>query len=199
MRRLFLTILIAVAWLDARAQSGLPKCSPNALLDTGPCFSAHEFNDGTMHVGGWRDGVRYGSGSWYSEEDNLIVRGYWQGANTVVVSDNRWQYLIRTNVFRYFVLLESIRQEGSYRRAWTMMAYKKPNKDGWQSVRDLTRFDCDNERVKTLSFTAFSMDFGRGKVLASDRDEDDWAFIEPGTAFENVYKFVCNYKLIHSN
>ena len=194
--RTFLVLLLATAWLDAHAQSDLPKCTPTALIDTRSCFGAHEFDDGSIHIGGWRDGVPHGTGSWYSKDNSLIVRGYWQGSDTVVVSENRWQYLSSTDTFRYFALLKSIQQEGAYRRAWTMMAYNKPDKDGWQSVRTLYRFDCANERTKTLAFTAFSMGFGGGKVLASNQGEGDWSYVAPGTAFASVHKFVCRYKLI---
>jgi len=195
MTRIFVAILTAFAWLDGHAQSGLPKCTPTVLEDTRHCFGAFEdFIDGVIHIGGWRNGSPYGEGRLYGES-GVIVRGNWKGWGQVVVDEDLWQYVSSTPKILMFVLPRSIRKEGSYRRAWTMIAQIKEDEDGVQSERVLNDFDCSKERVKILSWTTFSDKFGSGKVLNEWRDLGDWNYVAPGTPQETLFKLICNHKL----
>ena len=114
---------------------------------------------------------------------------------TVVTLGGRWFWAGNSGYSSVFVLTESIRQDGMFRRAWVINAYSERNLEGgFLSARGLKEFDCADERIQNVTQTNFSGAFATGDTLAS-MDEGEWTFVAPGTAYSAVMKYVCDYKL----
>jgi hypothetical protein len=89
----------------------------------------------------------------------------------------------------------SIREAGSYRRAWVLMEPSIPFPSGARSSITLREFDCDGERERLLSFTAYAGPGGTGKVLGSDSEGGDWDYINPGSIMGSVSDLVCDARV----
>jgi hypothetical protein len=194
MRSFFLVILIAAAWPTADAQSSLPPCPNDSSIVWTNCSGVAAWDHGTAYIGEWKDDKRYGQGSLISPKGHTLAEGIWRD-DTVATSGGRWRLVAVTETHALFVLMDSIRQEGAFRRAWTVRAYNEPHQDyRWLSAKTLERFDCADERVQVISATLFSGPFGSGAPLDS-LGKTEWSYVPPGSAFESVMKNVCGYKL----
>jgi hypothetical protein len=127
-----------------------------------------------------------------------LVDGFWKDFETVTVAGRVWRWVADSDKFVMFVLTESIRHEGSFRRAWVMDAYFEPTKEGRLSNRTLWRLDCANEKFQFLVSSDYSGAFGSGKLLDSystSGDKIEWDYIQPDTIAEGIAKYICGYKL----
>ena len=78
MSRIFLALLLATAWLDARAQSSLPPCPGDFKTTTWTnCFGTYTYYDGSKYVGEYRDGKRNGQGIEYAANGTISRSGLW--------------------------------------------------------------------------------------------------------------------------
>ena len=196
MRSFFLVILVAAAWPTADAQSSLPPCPEDSPVAWTNCFGSFTWDNGTTYTGEWKDDKYYGQGSLISHKGYILAEGTWRD-DTVATSGGRWKRVASSANFSLFVLMDSIRQEGAFRRAWTVRAYNEPQQDyRWLSAKSLERFDCADERVQVISATLFSGPFGSGAPSPLDSlGKAEWSYVPPGSAFESLMKNVCGYKL----
>jgi len=152
-----------------------------------------KLNDGLKYIGGFDDGV-FRQGALISPQGYTIVEGTWRDGD-VETAGGRWRFAASTESTNYFILTESIRREGAFRRAWMILGDNQPVKQtGHLSARSLTIFDCTNERIQTVEMVFFSGSFGTGNLLGSHQD-NTWNYVAPGTAISTVMKYVCDYKL----
>ncbi|MBM3339267.1 MAG: hypothetical protein FJY62_04665 [Betaproteobacteria bacterium] len=194
MSRILFAFLLAAAWIDGHAQSSLPPCPTDTSVVWTNCFGTYTVEIGVQYVGGFKNDERYGQGSLISAKDYTLVEGFWRDDNSVDVDGLQWKAVSATDKLYYFVLSQSIKQDGAFRRAWLMRAYKQPVKEyRWLSARELWRVDCGNERSQMVSASVFSGSWGSGQIL-NTFDESNWDYVEPGTAFSDVMKYVCDYK-----
>ena len=221
MSRIFFILLLAAAWIDGHAQSSLPPCPTDTSVVWTNCFGTYIWPDGAKYVGEYKDGKRNGQGTMTSrsgmkyigeykqDEPNgqgafISAKGYpiafgdWLNEETVVTPGGRWFWAGNSDYTSVFVLTESIRQDGMFRRVWVINAFSERNLEGgFLSTRGLEKFDCADERIQLVTQTNFSGAFATGDVLAS-LDEGEWTFVPPGTAYSAVVKYVCDYKLAPS-
>jgi hypothetical protein len=195
MIRLVIVLLLAAAWLDSHAQS-LPECSEEKpFYEWSGCVGTYTYPDGTQYVGGFASGESRGRGTLISAKGHTLVDGRWLDDVTVDSGGGRWRYVSDGSKAYFFVLINSIRQEGAFRRAWLMTAYKEPNpKYGWLSARELSRFDCGNERYQVVQASNYAGSWGEGDLLDSF-GQGEWKYTQPGTVFADVAQYVCGYKL----
>jgi hypothetical protein len=194
MRPFFLAILIAAAWPTAHTQSSLPSCPNDSSAIWTNCVGTHIFDDRTQYVGGWKDNKFFGQGALISGNGYTLAEGVWRH-DTVATAGGRWKRAAFSDTTSFFVLMDSIRQEGPFRRAWTLRAFNEPHENfRWLSQRVLERFDCINERSQQVTAHSYSGSFGSGKPLDS-LGEANWQYVVPGSVFEYVTKYVCNYPL----
>jgi hypothetical protein len=202
----------------AVAQSSLPPCPADepALLwtnctgtfntDVGISYSGEwkdgqfggqgtlTYQDGGQYIGGFRGYRPYGQGTLKSPKGYTLAEGFWLDENTVDTSGGRWEIVASAEDATKFVLTQSIKKDGAFRRAWEMGANGQPDADGWLSIRSLNSYDCTNERSRHLDSTTHSGSFGAGKVVRS-YGESSWMYNAPGTVGYIVMKYVCNYDL----
>ncbi len=151
--------------------------------------------EGDTYTGSFRTGISFGLGTLTSHKGFILVKGLWENDSTVNVSETRWFWTGGNLDAKWFVALDSIRQVGSGRRAWVMSANAAPDPEyNYLSGRRLTEFDCSGERSKMLTGTSFAGEFGSGRILNSF-GESGWDYIAPGTVFESVMRYVCDYKI----
>jgi hypothetical protein len=193
MHRPFFAFLVATAWLNGQAQSSLPPCPEDASVTWTNCLGTYRAPSGHQYAGSFKNDERHGQGALISRQGYTLVEGVWRDDLTVDTTGGRWRVIGYTDGGVYFVLTNSIRQEGVFRRAWTMMAYEEPHpKYRWLSGRELSKFDCANERYQMLQATLYAGSWGSGEILDSF-DEGEWKYLAPGTAFERVAKYICNH------
>lgn len=87
----------------------------------------------------------------------------------------------------------SIKKIGNYRRAWLLQDRNKPY-DGILSYRALSEYDCQNERLRDISLTAFSKNMAAGDPSTLRNEPGPWKYPAPGTVLESVFKYVCGSK-----
>jgi hypothetical protein len=194
MRSFFLVIFIAASWPDALAQSSLPPCATDSSVVWTNCVGSILRDDGGGYTGGWKDDKWYGQGLLISPKGNTLAEGVWRD-DIVAISGVRYKYVDATEEQSFFVLIGSIRQEGTFRRAWQVNAYNEPQVNfGWMSGKLLKRFDCTNERTQLITASFFSESFGTGELMHSF-GEAAWEYVYPNSAGESLMKYVCGYKL----
>jgi hypothetical protein len=224
MNRIVLAFLLATAWVEAHAQSPLPPC-PGSPADTvrkvadwsgcvGLLTIGGDTYDGEWHngfgagqgvttfaegvlkyVGGHFLNSSFGRGSLLSSKGYTIVEGDWNGDFTVTVDELKWRKVGSTTATTWFVLSNSIKQEGAFRRAWIMRGYHEPHPNtGWLSVRQLTQFDCKNERYLVIKARGFSGSWGSGNQL-DEVDGTKWDYVEPVGPLQATMKYVCEFEI----
>jgi hypothetical protein len=195
MNRIFFSILFATAWLNSHAQSSMPACPNDPSVVWNNCVGTYIGDDGRKYRGSFKNDLRRGQGALISAKGYTLVEGVWLNDATVETGGGQWRIVSSTNDVVWFVLTKSIGLEGVSRRAWLMRAYAEPYPEyGWLSGRELQKFDCANERFQQVKATLFSGSWGSGDVLYSF-GEQEWEYVPPGTAFESVARYICDFKL----
>ena len=81
------------------------------------------------------------------------------------------------------------------KKAWTKTEFETPDKDGWLSMRRLIEFDCSDEKLRLLQFTAFDGSNLTGRVVKTMRFRDpEWVYAAPGTIAASGIEIVCGTK-----
>ena len=102
-------------------------------------------------------------------------------ADWVWVSDS-------ANGDKYFVDRQSVRtMPNGYKRAWIRSSYSKPDPDGTTGSRYFKELDCTEGRDRNLQSTFFKGE----KNWGTDYNPTKWAYIEPETNGEAMFKFIC--------
>jgi hypothetical protein len=195
MRKILFFILIAGAWLDGHARS-LPQCpEEKPFYEWSGCVGIFNYGESVQYVGEFAAGGPRGRGALISEKGYALVDGRWVDGLTVEAAGGRWRYVANADGVYFFVLMSSIKQEGALRRAWVMRTFREPDAETkWLSGRELTRFDCSNERYQQVQSSLFSGVWGDGELLDSF-GESKWKYFQPGTVYGNVAEYACGYKL----
>lgn len=92
---------------------------------------------------------------------------------------------------QFFLDFETLRKEGNLRWVWQVVNIKSENQYGWVSIRAKMEYDCKNETSKTISATAFSQEFARGKDLHQSNEMEAKTYIAPNTVASTLLKEVC--------
>lgn len=86
----------------------------------------------------------------------------------------------------------TIKRDGNLIRVWELNDFKKQGPKGARSVRVLTEYNCEKERSRVLSLTAFSKPMLGGKILESGDPVDFGGYIAPNTVGALILKRVCD-------
>ena len=90
----------------------------------------------------------------------------------------------------YYLDPATIRQNGNLRTVWELSDLKERDPDGELSRRALMEYDCDGERLRTLSLSTHSGPMATGKVLVTASDST-WDYVAPGTIGDAALRLVC--------
>jgi hypothetical protein len=103
----------------------------------------------------------------------------------------KWVTLGVTDGADYYIDPATIRNDGNFRKAWTLMDLKAKSDEGVMSRRILFEIDCKGERVRFLSFSTHSKPMAGGDTLVTESNPDEWQHIAPETIPVLILKRVC--------
>ena len=103
-----------------------------------------------------------------------------------------WVLLSENEFATQYIDPSTLKREGKFRRLWELNDYKTRQPEGHHSVRSKKIYDCQGERWKYLSITAFSEPYGKGSTIYSSDDEDvNWRLIPPRTPAAIALERIC--------
>jgi tetratricopeptide (TPR) repeat protein len=90
----------------------------------------------------------------------------------------------------------TIRRKGNIVTMWDLLDYNKArvlNKSikPFMSMKNQEEYDCEEERMRTLSSSLHSGKMGKGNVVFSDSDPSQWISIPPQSRGENLWEVAC--------
>lgn len=110
------------------------------------------------------------------------------------LAEAKWVDIYNSDDFTYYLDKASIKKVGKNMRAWSLIDYKKPKKNGRftaNSYVSLTEYDCADEKSITLKQTMYSGNMGNGDNSPIDLTGEKWDYITPSTINESIFKAVC--------
>lgn len=212
-----LVMVLLFSSLDGN-QSTLPPCPEETRVAWTNCRGYRIYPSGSTYEGGFRNdqfdgqgkyiwptgeqflgqfsnGVARGQGQLLAANGQLIVQGFWENDDYVVNGGVRWYKVGVGENSAFFVAPESIRIDGASRRAWVTVSFFTPMAVyNVISFKRLDVYDCNDERVKTLSLTPYSGPFGSGRPLPTV-GERQWDFVIAGTIAHATMTYVCTYRV----
>ena len=89
----------------------------------------------------------------------------------------------------------TIRRKGNLVKMWQLHDYKTVQTvagDSLLSIKRYNEYDCTEERTRMLAYTWFSGNMGRGTVLYSTPDEQEWEPVTPRSINRTLWKVACS-------
>lgn len=83
---------------------------------------------------------------------------------------------------------------GNWVKMWYLFDFKTVQVDSgnkFMSLKSQSEFDCKEDQVRLLSFSAHSNTMGRGNVVDSKSDHFRWDPVPPGSVNEVLWKIAC--------
>ena len=92
---------------------------------------------------------------------------------------------------------DTIRRKGNLVKMWQLYDYKTVQTvagDSLLSIKRYNEYDCTEERTRMLAYTWFSGNMGRGKVVYSTPDEQQWEPVIPPSINRTLWNVACSKK-----
>ncbi|HNP25608.1 MAG TPA: hypothetical protein PKM20_02605 [Nitrosomonas sp.] len=92
--------------------------------------------------------------------------------------------------------LTSIGKADDRVKMWTLIDYKIEQEDTgayFLSKKVRRKYDCRGKHVKELAFKLYSWNMGRGELIRSYSQPQEWKKIQPGSMDETEWKVACNH------
>lgn len=91
----------------------------------------------------------------------------------------------------------TLRKKGNTTRIYSLFDFKNenalPKEAGvYQSIVRETEFNCKQNQQRMLSFTIFAGKMGKGKVVETGEDAQDWKTVSREQVAKEMKKFACN-------
>jgi hypothetical protein len=91
----------------------------------------------------------------------------------------------------YYLDPSTIRRDGNFRKAWTLIDFIKMGRKGVHSLKAFKEFDCKEERFRVLTAVGYAGQMGTGTVLGSENPTIPFGYVAPNTASADQLRFVC--------
>ncbi|MGH7183256.1 MAG: surface-adhesin E family protein [Nitrospiraceae bacterium] len=94
-----------------------------------------------------------------------------------------------------YVDRDTIRRNGNLAQMWQMYDYKTVQTvagDSLLSIQRYNEYDCTGARTRMLTYTWFSSNMGRGRVVYKTAEEQPWASIVPRSIDQTLLKVACS-------
>ena len=94
-----------------------------------------------------------------------------------------------------YVNPDTIRHKEEMVTMWVLFDLKTTRTVGdhsYLSIKGKEEYDCDGERSRTLSFTEFSGNMGRGSAVYSTSREGSWVTVDPESVAQPLLRFACS-------
>ena len=92
---------------------------------------------------------------------------------------------------------ETVRRKGNLVKLWQLLDFKivqTVDGDSYLSTKRQSEYDCAEKRRRTLAFTWFSDNMGRGKPVYSSSEAGKWRPVAPESVGQFEWKIACNRK-----
>ncbi len=90
-----------------------------------------------------------------------------------------------------YVDTDSIEASGQYRKVWELQNYKTPASNGMLSMKMRKEYDCKEELIRLISFTAYKGLMGSGDRLGTVNSPDEWQSISKNPGGKGAFRYVC--------
>jgi hypothetical protein len=89
----------------------------------------------------------------------------------------------------------TIRKKGNITRVYTLFDFRNENvlKEGgaYQSIVRETEFNCKQNQQRMLSFTIFSGKMGKGRIVETGEETQDWKTVSREQVAKDMKQFAC--------
>lgn len=88
----------------------------------------------------------------------------------------------------------SVRKSGKhYKKVWVLSSYAKKQKGGYQSLKTLYEFDCNDERARSYTMLLYSGVMATGNTIGAHHDElKEWFLYPANSFFKQISISICN-------
>lgn len=104
-----------------------------------------------------------------------------------------WTFVDTNKEVTMYADTATIRRYGNIVKMWVLVDYSAPKLIAERirsSAMQFDEFDCKEMRTRTLQFTSYKGNFGKGEVVSSGT-ETPWSFVSPGSLGESSLKVAC--------
>lgn len=95
----------------------------------------------------------------------------------------------------FYVDPTTILKNGNNVKMWGLIDYKKaqelPFLPLYMSIKNQYEFNCKEEQTKVLYKSYHAKNKGRGKVIYSNNNPENWSPVSPDSIEKKLWKFVC--------
>ena len=115
---------------------------------------------------------------------------------TATAASAAWTHVAGTDKFNSYVDTKTIRRDGHFVKMWELRDYLQVQTNGsgdsYLSTAVLSRYDCKEEMIASLSITQYSGQMGDGEVVwNSGKVDEDLEYIIPGSVADENLKIAC--------
>ena len=125
--------------------------------------------------------------------------------NTLHAANFRWTKIVTTDdrTTEFYIDKNSVKKVGKFHYYWMMSNYLKLEEGDDPNVKSTITFNilnCETREFKSVNFTSFNLNKGRGEVnddvIIPDEDISyfAWKYFGEKTSFGRVFKEVCKTK-----
>ena len=125
--------------------------------------------------------------------------------NTLHAANFKWTKIVTTDdgATEFYIDKNSVKKVGKFHYYWVLANYLKLEEGDDPNVKSVITFNilnCVTKEFKSLNFTSFNLNKGRGEInddiIIPDEDMSyfDWKYFGEKTAFGIVFKEVCKTK-----
>ena len=125
--------------------------------------------------------------------------------NTLHAANFKWTKIVTTEdgATEFYIDKNSVKKVGRFHYYWGLADYLKLDEGDDPNVKSVITFNilnCETKEFKSLNFTSFNLNKGRGEInddiIIPDEDISyfDWKYFGEKTSFGVVFKKVCKTK-----
>ncbi len=136
----------------------------------------------------------------------LVLVVFLISTNTLHAANFKWTKIVTTvdGVTEFYIEKNSIKKLGNFHYYWSLANYLKLEEGDDPNEKSSITFNilnCKTSEVKTVTFTGFNLNKGRGKINSDfiipdigDLSYFDWKHYGENTSFGIVFKEVCKIR-----
>ena len=107
---------------------------------------------------------------------------------------SRWEKVHEDNIFAEYCEVDTVKKIDNIIYVWSLIDYKKVQKNGNLSTKYYSMYDCNNMRYKVLSVIEYKTNMGRGrnfrytKNITNESSDVNWVY--PSIDSEDYIKII---------
>ena len=107
---------------------------------------------------------------------------------------SRWEKVHEDNIFSEYSEVDTVKKIDNIIYVWSLIDYKKTQKNGNLSTKYYSMYDCNNMRYKVLSVIEYKTNMGRGrnfrytKNITNESSNANWVY--PSIDSEDYIKII---------